>query len=85
MGEGVKYIIPIAVYAAVVSLFITILSTTEALWASVGALLAIVSANDYVKHLYFYCLLTPVITGIDHIPTLLLNLSTLLPHLSAAR
>ena len=33
----------------------------------------IVLANDYVKHLYFYYLPTPVITGIDHIPTLLLN------------
>ena len=33
----------------------------------------IVLINDYVKHLYIYYLLTPVITGIDHIPTLLLN------------
>ena len=32
----------------------------------------IVLANYYVKHLYFCYLLTPVITGIDHIPTLLL-------------
>ena len=32
----------------------------------------IVLANDYVKPLYFYYLPTPVITGIDHIPTLLL-------------
>ena len=33
----------------------------------------IVLANDYVKHLYFYYLPTPVITSIDHIPTLLPN------------
>ena len=46
----------------------------------------IVSANDYVKHLYFCYLLTSVITAIDHTSTQLLDkLSTLLLHLPAAR
>ena len=58
----------IAVYAAMVS-FLTILCTTEALQASVGGLLDIVLANDYVNHLYFCYLPTSVITAIDQTST----------------
>ena len=51
VGEGVKYLLPVTVYAAAVPLLYS-LYTAEAPWASVGAILAIeLLANDYVKHL----------------------------------
>ena len=52
MGEGVKYIITVAAYAATVSLLYS-LSTAEVQWASMDALPTIsILVNDYVKHLY---------------------------------